>query len=252
MLEGRTTVVIANDNAAERRTLVDHFDGMGQFIVVGEAKHGVETVELVGALRPDLLILDDVLPHLDGLGVLAHLAEIGKPDVLLLMSCASDHLVQLYYESGANYCLLRPCSPELVVERALLVAGRPPSAVPHSPIRTTPSPRTVAELLRRTGVPAHLQGYRYLKDAVQYIVNRGTESCGMTKELYPAIARMHQTQPARVERSIRHAIEVAWSRADMNDLQRLFGSTVHHTRGKPTNSEFVAMLADHLRGATGA
>ncbi|MFZ5815642.1 MAG: sporulation transcription factor Spo0A [Bacillota bacterium] len=250
MHEERITVVIADDNHLERQKLLDQFDGMGEFAVIGEARHGREAVELVRALRPDLLILDDLLPYLDGLGVLDQLDREYRPKVLVLMSCATDDLVQHYYANGAAYCLLRPCPPELVAERAQLILGYHPIAAIGG-LRSAPTPRTVAELLRRTGVPAHLQGYRYLKDAIQYILTSEKETCGMTKELYPHIARIHGTEPNRVERSIRHAIEVAWSRADINDLQRLFGSTVHHVRGKPTNSEFVAMLADHLRGAAG-
>ena len=248
MQRDRTTLLIADDNSAGRKALVDHFDSLPEFSVIGEAKNGAETVELVQALRPDLLILDDVLPMLDGLGVLSRLEPETRPEVLLLMSCANDHLISLYHERGATYCLLRPVSPELVAERAALVIGKP--AQTELSLRQ-PSPRTVADLLKRTGVPAHLQGYRFLRDAVQYVLNNGGTLCGMTKELYPAIARLHGTEPARVERSIRHAIEVAWNRADLADLQRLFGATVHHGRGKPTNSEFVAMLADHLRSVAG-
>ena len=131
MVEGRTTVLIANDNHEERQRLMDKFDGMSEFTVVGEARHGLEAVELVRTLRPDLLILDDVLPHLDGLGVLAELGPEGRPHVLLLLSCASDLLVQHYYEKGASYCLLRPVQPDLVAERALLVCGHPARRRPH-------------------------------------------------------------------------------------------------------------------------
>lgn len=246
-----TTVLIADDSPASRRTLVDHFDSLPEFVVIGEARTGTETVDLVRALRPDLLLLDDVLPHLDGLGVLTQIEPDLRPSVLLLMSCASDQMVQLYYQAGATYCLLRPASVDLIAERAGLIVGRKVSNPTLNPGRPIPAARTVADLLRRTGVPAHLQGYRYLKDAVQYVLNNGGDLCGMTKELYPAVARMHSTVPARVERSIRHAIEVAWNRADLTELHRLFGSTIHHGRGKPTNSEFVAMLADHLRGLAG-
>ena len=251
MLDNRTTVVIADDNPTHRRYLIDHFDSLSGFAVIGEAKNGVEAVELVHALRPDLLILDDVLPHLDGLGVLTSLEPDLRPKVLMLMSCASDGLVQLYSESGATYCLLRPASPQLVAERAALIVGRDMEAPASGPAPPPRSPRTVADLLKRTGVPAHLQGYRYLKDAVQYVLDNGGDLCAMTKELYPAIARLHSTEPSRVERSIRHAIEVAWNRAELGELQRLFGATINHSRGKPTNSEFVAMLADHLRGLAG-
>lgn len=252
MKEGRTTVIIADDNHVERQKLLDQFDAMSEFVVIGEARHGLEAVELARALRPDLLILDDVLPHLDGLGVLTYLEKEQRPHVVVLMSWTSDQLVRHYYECGATYCLLRPCTPELVAERALLISGHPLANANQVGFRSPPSPRTIAELLKRTGVPAHLQGYRFLKEAVQYLLGNEKESFGMTKELYPHIARIHGTQPNRVERSIRHAIEVAWSRADIHDLQRLFGATVHHVRGKPTNSEFVAMLADHLRGAVGS
>lgn len=248
MQENRTSVVIADDNAVNRTALADHFDTLPDFVLLGEAKSGTEALDLVEALRPDVLILDDVLPNLDGLGVLTRLDPKRKPGVLLLMSCASDQLIQLYYQHGASYCLLRPASPELVAERALLVAGRHPFPNANTNTSTVRPSRTVAELLRRTGVPAHLQGYRYLKDAVQYVLDNGGDLCAMTKELYPAIARKHSTVPARVERSIRHAIEVAWNRADLTELQRIFGSTINLSRGKPTNSEFVAMLADHLRG----
>lgn len=249
MPENRSTLIIADDNASSRRSLVDHFDSLPEFAVIGEARNGLETLDLVRALRPDLLILDDVLPFLDGLGVLTRLEPCGLPKVLLLMSGASDSMIHLYFMHGATYCLLRPVSPDLIAERAGLIVGR--QIAPRDSIAPIPfslhSARTVAELLRRTGVPAHLQGYRYLKEAVQYVLDNGGDPCGMTKEVYPHVARTHGTVPARVERSIRHAIEVAWNRADLADLQRLFGSTVNHSRGKPTNAEFVAMLADHLR-----
>lgn len=248
MQENRTTLLIADDNPTARRALINQFDSEPGFAVLGEAKHGVETLELVQALRPDLLILDDVLPHLDGLGVLTQLDPIYRPKVLLLLSCASDNLIPLYHQYGANYCLLRPVTPKIVAERAALIMGRRASLFEVLSARSAPSPRTVTDLLRLTGVPAHLQGYRYLRDAVQYVLDSGGILCGMTKELYPAIARKHSTEPARVERSIRHAIEVAWNRADLTELHRLFGATINHSRGKPTNSEFVAMLADHLRG----
>lgn len=247
MQENRTTLLIADDNPNARRALVDQFDSEPGFAVLGEAKHGVETLELVQALRPDLLILDDVLPHLDGLGVLTQLGPVSRPKVLLLLSCASDNLIPLYHQHGANYCLLRPVTPKVVVERAALIMGRQVAVFEQHGARPVPNPRTVTDLLRLTGVPAHLQGYRYLRDAVQYVLDSGGILCGMTKELYPAIARKHSTEPARVERSIRHAIEVAWNRADLTELHRLFGATINHSRGKPTNSEFVAMLADHLR-----
>lgn len=252
MEESRTTLLIADDNPITRRELVDFFEQKSGFAVIGEAKHGMETVDLVHALRPDLLILDDVLPHLDGLGVLTRIERERHLKVLLLMSGASDHLVQFYHRHGADYCLLRPASPELIAERASLLVGRD-FVVPGEPPppASLSAATTISDLLRRTGVPAHLLGYRYLKDAVQYVLNNGGDLCGMTKELYPAIARMHSTMPARVERSIRHAIEVAWSRAELSDLHRLFGSTINRSRGKPTNSEFVAMLADHLRGVAG-
>ncbi|MGE5672875.1 MAG: sporulation initiation factor Spo0A C-terminal domain-containing protein [Mycobacterium leprae] len=245
--ERRTSLLIADDNPTSRRTLVEYFDSLLQFAVIGEARTGDEAVELTRALRPELLILDDVLPCLDGLGVLASLGSDRPQAVLMLMSCPSDRLVQLYYQSGATYCLLRPTTPELIAQRAAFImdCAQPiPVPVVNQPVHI----RTVAEILRRAGVPAHLQGYRFLKDAVQYVLNTG-DNWGMTKDVYPAVARIHETQPARVERSIRHAIEVAWNRADLTDLNRLFGATVNHIRGKPTNAEFVAMLADHLRGA---
>ncbi len=249
MQENRITVLIADDNATSRRGLVEQFDSIPEFAVIGEAKHGEEALELARALRPDLLILDDVLPRLDGLGVLTQLDPAARPRTLMLISCASDGLIQLFQENGVDYCLLRPVEPSLVAERAGLVMGRSLAPRGEYPLSLRRQPMTVSELLRRTGVPAHLQGYRYLKDAVQYVLDNGGDLCGMTKELYPAIARKHSTVPARVERSIRHAIEVAWNRADLAELHRLFGCTVNQSRGKPTNSEFVAMLADHLRGA---
>jgi two-component system response regulator (stage 0 sporulation protein A) len=248
--ERRTTILLAENHGANRRALTDYFDSLPDFAVIGEARTGPETVDLARALRPDLLILADVLPYLDGLGVLTQLHGSLPPQVLLLMSGSSDSLIQLYYQSGATYCLLRPTTPELVAERAAFLVGRQLTLGEPGQYHPIQSIRTVAELLRRTGVPAHLQGYRYLKDAVQYVLNNDGP-CGMTKELYPAVARLHGTMPARVERSIRHASEVAWNRADISDIHRLFGSTVNHSRGKPTNSEFVAMLADHLRSAAG-
>jgi two-component system response regulator (stage 0 sporulation protein A) len=238
----RCTVLVVDDNGASRRQLMDAFDMQAEFAVIGEARTGQEAIDLAQALRPDLLILDDVLPMFDGLGVLSRLPVDHRMRIFVILSCASDRLIQLYYEHGAHYCLLRPFEPELVVERArqLLGQGQPVGRPPARPL-------SVGDLLKRTGVPTHLDGYRYLQDAVQYMLERGGQISGMTKDVYPTVARMNSTIPARVERSMRHAIEVAWNRADLSELHRLFGATVHHRRGKPTNSEFVSLLADHLK-----
>lgn len=240
----RISVLIVDDNGTCRRQLAELLEMQPDFAVLGEARTGLEAVELCESLQPDLLILDDLLPVLDGLGVLGRLEHGPRPRTIALLSCAADRLVQLYYEQGADLCLLRPFNPEVIVERARLLMGL-------RDWRPQPSlrPPSVGDLLKRTGIPAHLDGYRYLQDAVQYILERGGQTSGMTKDVYPAVARMHSTIPARVERSMRHAIEVAWNRADISELNRLFGATIHHRRGKPTNGEFVALLADHLRNA---
>lgn len=239
----RITLLLVDDNATFRRQLAELLEMQPDFALLGEARTGLEALELSESLQPDLLILDDMLPILDGLGVLGRLGQVRKPRIIALLSCAAERLAQLYYTEGADLCLLRPVSPEVVVDRARLLMGlrewRPEPGPPRPP--------TVADLLKRTGIPMHLDGYHYLKDAVQYVLERGGQTSGMTKDVYPAVARMWSTIPARVERSMRHAIEVAWNRADLMELNRLFGATIHHRRGKPTNGEFVALLADHLR-----
>lgn len=224
--------------------------------VVGTVYDGYSVLDSVARAKPDVLLLDIILPEIDGIGVLERLSSAGsRPGVIVVSSVCLDRIVAQACACGADYYLLRPVQQSVLVERILQIggAGRPtPPAAPQGAKATgrpaeVYQPADVCRLLHEIGVPAHLLGYRYLRRAIEMVTDKVDLLSSMTKELYPTIAREQGATPSRVERAIRHAIDVAWGRGDIACLRSIFGNTVHHERGKPTNSEFIAMLAERFR-----
>lgn len=226
----------------------DFLTGQDDLELVGVAHNGMDTLDLVDECRPDVLVMDLVMPNLDGIGVLERLQldENGRPKVIILTYFASESVYQRLVGRGVAYYVLKPIDLDVLAEHIRQLAT---SSLPlnQAPARSRNLEAEVTAIIHEVGIPAHIKGYFYLRDAIIMVVNHGGHLGAITKELYPAVAVKFGTTASRVERAMRHAIEVAWSRGDIEAINRLFGYTVRSDRGKPTNAEFIAMIADKLR-----
>ena len=245
-------VLIADDNREFCELLAAYLEKQGDMELVGVAHDGQEVIERIQAVQPDVVLLDVIMPHLDGIGVLETLAAMDlprRPRVVMLTAFGQEAVSRRVAELGASYFVLKPFDLEVLAERIRQVAGSPARPARRSPLnaRDRNLEVEVTNLLHQIGIPAHIKGYLYLREAILRVVHRVELLGAVTKELYPSIALKYDTTPSRVERAIRHAIEVAWNRGNLEVVHRLFGHTVHADRGKPTNSEFIAMVADRLR-----
>ncbi|HYG56661.1 MAG TPA: sporulation transcription factor Spo0A [Symbiobacteriaceae bacterium] len=268
---GTIKVLIGDDNRDFCELLRTYVEGQSDLELVGVAHNGTEVLDQIEKAVPDVIILDIIMPHLDGIGVLERLNHMdlpSRPKIIMLTAFGQENITQKVLEMGADYYVLKPFSLDVLGTRIRQLAGVAPSpatapampatsappnpAVPYVPVRTRSLDNDVTTIIHEIGIPAHIKGYRYLREAIMMVVNRVDLLGCVTKELYPTIARNHQTTPSRVERAIRHAIEVAWSRGNVEVIHGLFGHTVNRERGKPTNSEFIAMVADKLRMETKA
>gem|GEM_PF-126125 len=219
--------------------------------LAAETGDGQETVRLAKELSPDIVVMDFVLARMDGLEVLSELAALpGRPRVLVLSSFARGNMAELAAAHGADYYMMKPCKLSAVMERIRQLAGQPQSGG-EEPGRLSGESQnlesTVTSIIHEIGVPAHIKGYQYLREAIIIAVGDMDVINAVTKILYPEVAKRFGTTASRVERAIRHAIEVAWDRGDLETLQKYFGYTVSNAKGKPTNSEFIAMIADKLQ-----
>ena len=242
-MDNRRTVLLADANEEFRGLLRNAIERSGEFTVVGSAGDGMEAVRLIGQYRPELVVMDVVLPGLDGLGVLKQLKDRGDAaKVIMLSAFCGDRVVAEAMELGASYFLPKPFETEALLDRMHSAFGQP--AAPESGSGTLKN--MVTSIIHEIGVPAHIKGYQYLREAIIIAVDDMDVINAVTKVLYPEVAKRFATTPSRVERAIRHAIEVAWDRGDLETLQKYFGYTVSNAKGKPTNSEFSAMIADRL------
>lgn len=242
--------MIVDDNKEFCEILKEYFEGQNDCVVSGIAHNGLEALELLKNDLPDIMILDIIMPHLDGIGVLERLNsdyEV-RPKVIILTAFGQETMTQRAVELGASYYILKPFDIEVLGTRIRQLANN--SSV--TPIHTV-HPKTrnldveVTNLIHQMGVPAHVRGYQYLRDAIILVIGEVNLLGAVTKELYPMIAEKYNTTPSRVERAIRHAIELAWDRGNIELMNKIFGYTIDVERGKPTNSEFIAMVADRLR-----
>ena len=229
-----------------RRLLVETLRGEGDLSVVGETGDGEAAVELCRQRQCDVLVMDMILASLDGVEVLSKVSAMTpKPKVLVISSFASGSVADLEAAKGADYFMMKPCRTSAVVERVRqMVTGARPA---EEDTRGQGLESTVTAIIHEIGVPAHIKGYQYLREAIMITVEDMDVINAVTKVLYPEVAKRFGTTASRVERAIRHAIEVAWDRGDLETLQKYFGYTVSNAKGKPTNSEFIAMIADRLQ-----
>ncbi|WP_330548588.1 sporulation transcription factor Spo0A [Bacilliculturomica massiliensis] len=259
----KVRVGIADDNKDFCEILTDFFEAQQGIEIVFAVHDGMQTVDAVLKDKPDVLILDMIMPYLDGLGVLERLngMELEKfPKVIMLSAVGQESITQKAINLGAEYYVVKPFDLNILAKRIIQLMDPEKNAGSQGnrtntvrAVISADEPRVsdlemdITNMIHEVGVPAHIKGYQYLRDAITMVVEDMDLLSAVTKELYPAIAKMNNTTPSRVERAIRHAIEVAWNRGKLETLNSLFGYTVHNDKGKPTNSEFIAIIADKLR-----
>lgn len=249
-------VLIVDDNEDFCTLLKDYFEKQGDLQVLGVAHNGMEAVEKVKTEQPDIIILDIIMPHLDGLGVLEKIKGMNLPvvpKIIVLTAFGQERITKEALELGADYYILKPFNLEVLVERIRqLISNR---SINNSKIISSSSGTkskdledVVTSILLEMGIPAHIKGYMFLKEAITIVVNDMDIINSVTKSLYPTIAEKFDTTPSRVERAIRHAIESAWNgRNNIHAVHKFFKYSIRNDKGKPTNSEFIALIADNIR-----
>jgi two-component system response regulator (stage 0 sporulation protein A) len=245
-MENRAKVLLADANEEFRALLQRTIEDTGEFEVVGSTGDGTQALQQVQQYHPQLLLLDTVLPGLDGFGVLRQL-QLGEdmPQSIIISAFCAQRTVATAAEMGVYAFLPKPCNEESLLThmRQAITPETDDASGEFAPALEG----QVTAIIHEIGVPAHIKGYQYLREAIMIASEDMEVINAVTKVLYPEVAKRFSTTPSRVERAIRHAIEVAWDRGDLEILQKYFGYTVNSTKGKPTNSEFIAMIADRLQ-----
>ena len=248
-MEHCTTVLIADSTEEFCSGLSGALSRAGGFQVIGTAGDGEQAIRMIREKKPDVLVLDLMLSKQDGISVMKAIADMERKPVTLATSVfVTEYVSSAAANLGIRYLMLKPCDLTALVERLEEIRGGESLRV--TPVRRgskTSIESLVTGIIHEIGVPAHIKGYQYLREAIIIAVHDMDVINAITKVLYPQVAKTFQTTPSRVERAIRHAIEVAWDRGDLDTLQRFFGYTVSNTKGKPTNSEFIALIADKLQ-----
>lgn len=247
-MEPKMRVLVADPDANFRVLIRDIIRKQTDMEIVAETADGVEVMELINIHHPDIVLMELALTRQDGIEVLRKLSE-SKSDTcaIVLSAFVTANIVSECSALGAAYFIPKPCDIESVLNH-MRIAMQPKGFVSNGPA-PLPEPSLeamVTEVIHEIGVPAHIKGYKYLREAIILTVEDPEMINGVTKVLYPTVAKRYATTASRVERAIRHAIEVAWDRGDVDTLQKYFGYTVSGIKGKPTNSECIAMIADHL------
>ena len=257
----KITLGIADDNKEFCEILTDYFAGYDEIDLVFVCHDGLKTIEQIRRKQPQILILDMIMPHLDGLGVLESINELELeqyPRIIVLSAVGQEQITQKAISLGAEYYIVKPFSLDVLMKRINQLAGNDepePGKLQYTKAVLANNNDgderdleiEITNIIHEIGVPAHIKGYQYLRDAIVMVVEDMDLLGAVTKELSPAIAKRNNTTPSRVERAIRHAIEVAWNRGRLETINDLFGYTVQLDKGKPTNSEFIAIIADKLR-----
>ena len=239
-------ILLADTSEEFRRGLSMAIAAEEDMQVVGQTGDGLELIRMAQELQPDMIVMETVLTGMDGLEVLDELAKLDKrPGVLILSGYMRGNVVLAAAEKGADYYLTKPCRSHVVCERIRHIIGS--NGLEEEEDKSVNLETRVTAIIHEVGVPAHIKGYQYLREAILIAVNDMDVINAVTKVLYPEVAKRFDTTASRVERAIRHAIEVAWDRGDLETLQHYFGYTVSNAKGKPTNSEFIAMIADRLQ-----
>ena len=248
-MDNRISILIADSNEEFCEHLRQVLERVPGYEIVGVANDGLCAAQQLESAHPDVLVLDLMLSKLDGVSVLKKAHDMAKPPVaLVLTGYMTEYVAATAAGLGVQYFMTKPCDFEAVAARI----GEITSLDNQMKLSLSRRPEInleamVTAMIHEIGVPAHIKGYQYLREAIMLAVEDMDVINAITKVLYPQVAKTFQTTPSRVERAIRHAIEVAWDRGDLETLQRFFGYTVSNTKGKPTNSEFIALIADKLQ-----
>ncbi len=265
-MKEKIKILIADDNIDFVSTLITYFSTQEDVEIIATAKDGQEAYNKIINEKPDVALLDVIMPHLDGLGVLEKLvtSNVDLPICIMLSAVGQDNVTAQAINLGAKYYILKPFKMDVLMKRIRELVNKPEQKQPIHILNTKESKTNyvdinnqaskeeileikVTNIIHEIGVPAHIKGYQYLRDGIIMVVNNIEVINQITKQLYPDLAKKYKTTPSRVERAIRHAIEVAWNRGQIETVESIFGYTVNSNKGKPTNSEFIAMIADKLR-----
>ena len=257
----KLSIAIADDNERVVQLLEHIVNSDEELEVVGKAENGEVLVDIIKEKQPDVVLLDIIMPKIDGLTVMERInrdTELKKrPAFIVITAVGQEKITEDAFDLGADYYILKPFDNDMVISR--IKHTRSSQDKNYAEVRKVNAYESKKEYMERNlesdvtniiheiGVPAHIKGYQYLRDSIIMSVGDMDMLNSITKILYPTIAKLHQTTPSRVERAIRHAIEVAWSRGKMDTIDELFGYTVNNGKGKPTNSEFIALIADKIR-----
>ena len=247
-MESKKRILIADTSEEFRSALAEALENEEGLEIVAQTNDGQDAIRLTRELAPDILVMDLVLGRADGLDVLKAVSTL-PVSTLVLSGFARGPMADRVAELGGDYYMVKPCRIPSVIERVRLLGSQHwcEDLLPNQPSALRQTLETnVTAIIHEIGVPAHIKGYQYLREAIIMTVEDMEVINAVTKILYPEVARKFGTTASRVERAIRHAIEVAWDRGDLDTLQKYFGYTVSNTKGKPTNSEFIAMIADRL------
>ena len=266
MEEKKINIIIVDDNKEFCNILNDYLLTQKDIVVTGIAQNGVEALKLIEEKKPDLVVLDIIMPILDGLGVLERLNTMElnpRPRIIILSAVGHEKITQRAISLGADYYVIKPFDMEVFANRIRQTLNEniysnetPKTAtyVENNEIKVNRSKADdvdmigqITSIIHEIGIPANLKGYMFVREAINMVVNDIDLLSSVTKELYPLVGEKFNTTASRVERAIRHAIEVAWSREQVETITNLFGYTINNEKGKPTNSEFIAMVADKLR-----
>ncbi len=263
MEKEKIRIIIADDNLEFVSTFVNYLEAEEDMEVLATAKDGLEAYEKIVTMKPDIVLLDVIMPHLDGIGVLEKLNDVGIiPTCIMLSAVGQDNITKRALNLGAQYYMVKPFEIDLLIKRIRDLKNQSKNNTLNFVTKDIKSTyinmdntknkednleALVTNIIHEVGVPAHIKGYQYLRDGIIMVIENIDVLNQITKQLYPDLAKKHKTTPSRVERAIRHAIEVAWNRGQIDVVESIFGYTINANKGKPTNSEFIAMIADKLR-----
>ncbi len=249
-MENTAKILICDENAEERRGLIDNLKKAG-FLNIDVAQNGEHALEKLRTSPYDVTIVDLWISGVDGIGIIRNAHSICEklPAFILMSPINKQSLLIEASDAGADVCLLKPFDNTSLISHinALININSKANTSPALAGNAADMEAQVTKIIHQIGVPAHIKGYQYLRTAILMTIEDNDIINSVTKILYPTVAKKYQTTTSRVERAIRHAIEVAWDRGDVDTLNSYFGYTIQNNRGKPTNSEFIAMIADNLR-----
>lgn len=246
----KSKILVVDDSQEMREKLSETVKSMPEAEFIGTAANGMTALEMISRLKPDVVLLDIIMPQLDGFGVLEYLAERGElPDTIVVSALTQENFVFRALNAGVKYYIAKPFDSQSIKSRirdVIAMKKGMPLSKPASVVKQSSIDEKISSVFISIGIPAHIKGYHFLREAVKMVINEPDSINRITKELYPGIAKKFNTSASKVERAIRHAIEVAWTRGRIENINQMFGFKVYGKNDKPTNGEFIALIADKL------